>query len=80
MQAGTSINQAVAQLTTSVLAQERASLRGSGLLALDVKNVVPGANAAQDSIVTLDVLYEYLELPVEAGDVIATIPLNVTTG
>ena len=80
VQAGASITQAVSQLTSAVLTQDRASLRSSGLLRLDVKSVVPGPNADQNSNVTLDVLYEYLEFPIEAGDVIATIPLNVTTG
>jgi hypothetical protein len=74
------LNQAVAQLTSALLSQDPAALRGDGILRLAVKVVTPVASGNQISNVTFDVLYEYLAIPQEAGDIIATIPLNLTLG
>jgi hypothetical protein len=72
------LNQAVAQLTSALLALDPAALRRDGLLRLAVKAITPAGN--QTSHVTFDVLYEYLAIPQDAGDIITTIPLNLTLG
>ncbi|MCC6168160.1 MAG: hypothetical protein IT329_13115 [Caldilineaceae bacterium] len=75
------LNQAVAQLTTALLSQDPAALRGDGILRLAVKTVTPVVSTGnQISNVTFDVLYEFLAIPQDAGDIIATIPLNLTVG
>lgn len=75
------LNQAVAQLTGALLALDPVELRRDGILRLAVKSVTPVASTGnQISHVTFDVLYEYLAIPQDAGDIITTIPINLTLG
>jgi hypothetical protein len=78
-----SLGDAVALTTRSVLARHRATLAQLGILRVGLDSLgppppppSPGPPQPQARDVVFDVLFEYLHLPVEAGGIIAEIPLD----
>jgi hypothetical protein len=64
----------------SLVAADRATLRGQGILQLTLAKVdelIPGAQTSVQQQVSIQILYEFLKVPVDAEDVIQQIPLNI---
>ena len=64
----------------ALLAADRATLLGQGLLQLTLAKVeapVPGSGTAVQQQMSIQVLYEFLKIPVDAEGVIQEIPLNI---
>jgi hypothetical protein len=67
-------------MINALLAADRATLLGQGLLQLTLAKVeapVPGSGTAVQQQMSIQVLYEFLKIPVDAEGVIQEIPLNI---
>ncbi|HRW05561.1 MAG TPA: hypothetical protein P5121_10720 [Caldilineaceae bacterium] len=74
------IDEAIALLTATFLGLDTRTLRQEGLFRLHLQPLPPHLPTDSTVNVTFDVLYEYLQVPQEAGDIIQEIPLNVDLG
>jgi hypothetical protein len=76
----TGIDAAAGGAINALLAADRAALLNQGLLRLAVNTVGDSAAGPGTSVqkqIGLGILYEYLKIPTDAGDVIQQIPLNI---
>ncbi len=72
------LNPAIAQLTSTLLAQDPAALRLDGIFRWQVSAIEPNPAGPLARDVRFDVLYEFIRLP-EAGEgIIETIPIDLT--
>ena len=74
------IDEAIALLTATFLGLDARALRQEGLFRLQLQPLPPHLPTDSTVNVTFDVLYEYLQIPQEAGDIIQEIPLNIDLG
>ncbi len=71
-------------VTVSLVGADRVALMKEGILRLNLDEVAPqingmggGANSFIEQALKFKVLYEFLQLPQEAGDIIQQIPITV---